>query len=465
MPSFHKKEALSYSKINPKETEAGLLQKKSSYRLPFSLLPLRASNSKIIDYLKENCGLQSCDFVSTRNDLLPMVSVTTIWEDACTGHGASLYDHKTALSKAIGEGLERYLLSHPKLSKASLRDKKYSEMPHLESFPSFLKEQITFYPSFFSKKDKDVVFETVECKSLFSHTKKNIPAQYIFWKYKNKNEPKLVPQTTNGAGAHFTYEEAILSGLHEEIQRDTFLFYWLLKKTPQKIDPSTVRGSVSKEIIENLKSKGIEVHILVLENDYKIPVFLSLLIDRRVEPILLSLGAGTNIVSCEGAIEAALYESVGVLGMTAGYTKKRYKIDSSYKPFFDPALTRLERITLWAGTWGVENIAFFISGEILPLTQFKSKDLPPNDPKKILTTLKDNLRIGGISEIFVYEVLSPHLSRINYHVVKVVVPEFLQLHLLENQATLSSYRLAQTLKKQQSSLSLQDFNPLPHLFP
>lgn len=460
---YRQKKPLGYYLINSEWTLENLLSVKSAYNLPFCLFPIKATYLEVINYLKENCGLVSCEIWSSRNDFLPTISITTTWVNGNTGHALSMNRHEISVSKAIGEGLERFLLSNPKLTDVNIRTRRYSDLSHMKTFPSFLKEQSQTFPYLFSEKNQHEVFETVECLSLFSGEKIDLPTQYIFWLYKNKKEPKLVPQTTNGAGAHFTYEEAVLSGLHEEIQRDTFLFYWLLKKEPKRIEISSIKSKDLEAVLENLIAKGLDVNILALENESGVPVFLSLLIDRRSTPTIVSLGAGTDSSSYERAIESALYESIGVSNMSAAYAEERRALDESYRPFFDKTINRPERIALWTGDWAEKNIQFLLGGEKISL-QSLAGEIVATQPEKLLEEVVGRLK-NNVSDIYVYPVDSPHLKRLGYFVVKVIVPDFLQIHLTENQATLSSLRLAKELKKSERDITIKDFNPLPHLFP
>lgn len=450
--------------------------KKSYFDLPYSLIQVKATYNQIIQYLKEEGILSSFTLNQTRIDIFPHFSVSAFFKgkEHPSGHGMSThfsndYENEVAISKALGEGLERYFLYHPDHSKVTFKEKLALhdiKLSHLQNTPSFLKEQTDAVENIYSSlKNASTLLTTVETTDLYSHKKFLLPSQYVFWRYKENNEPYIYNPTTNGAGAHFSRESAILSGLHEELQRDTFLMYWLCKKTPQKIDPKSIQNKEVLAMIENLTGKGIKVHILILTTNYTIPTFIAVLEDeRRDGSYFVSMGAGTDAGQYEEAIRSSLHEAISVLPINVGFQGDVPIVTKDYKPFSDYSIGRLERIRMWRGAWAKENISFFLSGKTLSLRTFSHQEIIAVSKKDLLQKILPLLSLE-FSKVLVYEVSSPILSKLGYHVVRVFLLEALQLYLMEPLATLSSDRLATALNKKQKDLRLKDINPLPHLFP
>ena len=437
---------------------------KTMFRLPFSLIPNYSSFAEIIEYLKKEKIIKEIYFLPTRQDVLPHVSILIQSTNEVTGGSMTAIkgNEKESLSIAIGEALERHFLSSSTLSKTVTKNITHSDplLSHLINFPSFIPEQKDLYSKISSTSPH--FFTCVEVSSLMNDTKKWLPSQYIFWKDPH-DEVALVNSTTNGAGGHFTKEAAILSGLSEEIERDTFLLHWLAKKTPLKIDLYTLQNKELKKNIEELQAKGIHIYILYLENDFNIPVFVSLLFDKRTSPFALSIGCSVKVTSHERAIHNALCESISVLTMNLSHDGPRRKSGDT-APFSDITITRNERILMWYGDHIERDIDFFLQGKVVDLST-----LPiytgKSDSYSLLNYMIKKLQEKNISDILYYEVNSGHLKKIGYHVVKVVVPEFLQLYLKENLATLSSPRLAHALGKSRNTMKLSDLNLIPHPFP
>lgn len=445
--------------------EEEYLSKKSNYSLPYSLLPIKATYGDVITYLKDENLLTHFSFVKTRNDVLPLTSTLATFENDT--FGASISNKKddfVYISKTIGEGLERFLMSSKENSIVKTisiqRDDK--KLHHLKNFPTFLAEQQKEFPDLFHSKN-----DTLECvitEGLLSKSIVTLPAQYIFWKDEYGGEEILVPRTTNGCGAHFTHTEAVVSGLYEQIERDTFLMYWLGKMTPKKIDTTTIKNNEAQLLLQSLTQKDIDVHICYLENKFSVPVFVCVLIDTRATPYALSIGSGISSISYEKAITGSIYEAISVLTMNLSFTKERRIYTPTDIPFTQKNIGRTERITMWNGSWIIEKINFFISGEIISLKSLPQEPHFINKATELLHIL-NNLLSQGISDVLVYTVQSKHLKRLSYHVVKVIVPEFMQLYLREHLATLSSKRLSKTIGVPLEKLTVQHINPVPHPFP
>ncbi len=450
--------------------------KKSLFDLPYSLIKVKASYNQIIQYLKEEGILDKLTLNETRCDIFPHFSTSTFFKtkENSSGHGMSThfsndYENEVAISKALGEGLERYFLYHPSHSKVTLREKislTDVKLSHLQNTPTFLKEQTDRVQNIYSfQRNEATKFVTIEMTDLYTKKIFLLPTQYVFWRYKEYDEPYLYNPTTNGAGAHFSRESAILSGLHEELQRDTFLLYWLCKKIPQKIDHQSIQNKESLAIIENLSNKGLKVHVLILTNVYTVPTFITVLEDERKEgSYFVSMGAGTDAGQYEEAIRSSLHEAISVLPINASFRGEVITLTKKYQPFSDYTIGRLERIRMWRGAWAKENISFFLSGKTVSLRTFALQEIIAVSKKDLLKKILP-LLTSEFSKVLVYEVTSPILSKLNYHVVRVFLPEALQLHLMEPLATLSSDRLAKALSKKKKDLCVKDFNPLPHPFP
>lgn len=413
--------------------------------------------------LKENI-LENYNITPTSNDILPMRTLSTLFKNGASGHSATIRteDFGVVISKAIGEGLERYFLTKPECSKNSLKKKSTKDMPYMTHFPDYLDEQRHVSPLLWDKKTTCDT-ETVPVLSLFSDTQIDIPAQYIFWRHKQSGTVQMTSQTTNGAAGHFSWDAAVLAGLQEEIQRDTFLMYWLLKKSAKRVRLDSIKNEESKKIIATLTAKDLEPIVLVMENTYGVPVFTTILKDTRKHPHFVSLAAGNDISSHENSVLSSLYEAVSSLTYNETFGEERFSLEKTYKPFLDSSVNRLQRITMWADETINTAIDFLISEEYVTLQDIDG-EIQKNNPKDILIELTERVRTET-PDIYVYTVSSPILKKIGYHVVKVIVPTFLQLHLLETTATLRSERLARELGKNIDDIAIRDFNPTPHPFP
>ncbi len=83
--------------------------------------------------------------------------------------------------------------------------------------------------------DEDSVFGWITANNFYTKELVYVPAQMAYWGYKRPaSEPNLSEINTNGLGAGYSDEEAILSGMGELIQRHSFFTYWYTKNPLQK---------------------------------------------------------------------------------------------------------------------------------------------------------------------------------------------------------------------------------------
>lgn len=258
-----------------------------------------------------------------------------IMKDASLGHGFGK-EAEEVLSKAIGEVLERYFLTlyHKKdLIQASVNDlrKRRVSTIDLKLLPSFSKEQKSQFPN--RRYNDDSVFYWEKIKRLSTEDTIYCPAQLVYWNYKLEiEEPFLLEANTNGAGGFFTKEGAILSGLYELIQRDSFLIYWLNSLTPKRVNPKSVLDDNFQKLLGESERYGFDIHCLNITSDTRVPAFAVIISDPSGHGPSFSLGAG-----CQADPIKALYRAFEEAWAVYYSVRPRPPfpfLDKNYKPFF-----------------------------------------------------------------------------------------------------------------------------------
>ncbi len=447
-----------------------LTSRKSLFFKRWFIFKKKATFQEILDYLKEEDVLVDARPVSIRNDMLPGVAFLSLFKNTCVGWAADFRSKEkiinsleTTLSTSIGEGLERYFLTDREISKAHVVYKTYAELTKtLEDFPQFLPEQVKRFPSLFNFNDRDSLFSCVEVSDLLSKKNVWIPTQYIFWQKRVAKEKFLVNSTTNGAGGHFTKAEAILSGIYEEIERHTFMLYWYTKKTPRKITIASIGDEDISRLISECTRRDLEVHVLLLENEYRAPVYGCVLVDRRNNETSVSFGSKLDIFDSKKAIYSALTEALVSLGSNLNYQGERLPlggVEDSHRL----KINRDERIGMWTGQDAAKHIDFLIRGQSHPL-ELSAKNKQRTKEEE-LDFILNKLKLNGTKHVYVYDVKSPILQNIGYHVTKVVIADLIQLNLHEFLATFKSKKFAKEFNKDISKVKFDDFNKTPHPFP
>jgi ribosomal protein S12 methylthiotransferase accessory factor len=105
-----------------------------------------------------------------------------------------------------------------------------------------------------------------------------LPATFVFARYGWKNPHEhFAPMLSAGLAAHSTYRAAYLNGLYELIERDAFMLFWLHRKSPPRIERSSVAFDEASEAMDYLDALGFEPHFLDLTTDVEVPVIVTVL--------------------------------------------------------------------------------------------------------------------------------------------------------------------------------------------
>ncbi len=366
------------------------------------------------------------------------------------------HDYDGALSKVVGELLERYTLMsyrdadliHASIKSLAQRKKIFLDPRLADHYAPWQRDRLP------GRRIEDTsTFRFVEGVSLTHGKRGLIPAQMVYPNYRlAEQEPVFCESNSSGAGGYFTEEEAILSGLYELIQRDGFLKVWLSQKTPRRIDTASLRDSALQELLEQCARYRLEVNVLDVTSEFDIPIYVTVLVDRTgIGPaIVLGGGCGSDP---EKAILRSLTEAIGVRGWLRA-TRERIGAFPTWEGVepFTTEWGQQDRLLLWYGSERIDDVAFLLSGNKTPLNR---KPTVFDSSKEELHALVRNLSSHGEKfEVFSF-IARHHLLRdLTYHSAKVCVPGLLRLYMREPFAPLGASVLA--------GISV---NPLPHPFP
>ena len=408
------------------------------------------------------------------------------------GYGASYTSFTEALSKAIGEFLERYaLLTTFFHRKNHITRKAFTDMhtPYalLHETPRFFDWQLKHVSKgLTNKRLKDRTnahFHCVRGESLSSGKTADIPLQHIVWgpQYAagtpDADTYRISPMTTSGAGGGFSLVDATLSGLCELIERDSFLVYWLNRLSPRRI---TISEKDAQKffprffyIHHSLLARGFEIYFLDTTTDIRIPTVTSVVLETLPHGGKSALVAGKCHPDPARALELSLHENLPRLNLSnSNKETETFAFGTSYMPFSDSTIGRSERINMWrSGSIAHEMDLFLSGGEISFKKWAEGFPPPPNDNESSLSrVLNEFARMekehGPAYEVFRYEARNPILDDLEYCVVKMVVPALVPLYLRETLAFLDSARLRDVPKRLGfAAAPVNSYNPIPHPYP
>jgi ribosomal protein S12 methylthiotransferase accessory factor len=176
----------------------------------------------------------------------------------------------------------------------------------------------------------------IEGIDVYSRNAVMVPADFVFYP-PIRNKP-LVFDTSNGSSAHIDNVRAILNGLYEVIERDSFLTMWLNKISMPVLDINVLPFGFD-ESIRLINDYGMEVKLVDLTNDTAIPTFMAVCHNKNLNksPALL-VGTGCHI-DPQKALHKALFEMEFMLSeMLARPSKKKINTPSQISTMFDHPL-------------------------------------------------------------------------------------------------------------------------------
>ena len=174
------------------------------------------------------------------------------------------------------------------------------------------------------------VHDTTTSTDTLQELLKEIPIQWVWANNITRNEETLMPfswfyaiNEFNGPSAGNTYEEAMLQGLSEIVERHVCAVITHEKLQTPSIDLASIKDPVSRDLIEKFTKHGIEVYLNDFSLDTGIPTIAALCIDRSTFPetseIVYTAGttAGAEKALIRGLTEVA--QLAGDFNSSANY--------------------------------------------------------------------------------------------------------------------------------------------------
>ena len=391
-----------------------------------------------------------------------------------TAFGGDVDSKEIAMSKMLGEFLERQTIMYPSLpyttKMLSMEELRKIFNVHFTSDFNLPTEKQKQKFEIFSI-DEDQKIECIPMKDIQHDRLVFYPIQSVAYRYKTSEKFFIAPKNSNGGAGGFSKQSAIVSAILELVERESFLLHWLTKTSARQIfvdviskdeRDTSVKNYLSKieKIVSRLARFGIEVKLYDISSDFGIPVVLCISEDKYSKiknnqvKKMVSTSSGTTFVA---AILGALSET---MQLSYCYTDllvyDDVKIDTE-NPFLDEKIVTMTRRHLLFGE-NSKQADFFEDGSKMKLSQLMDINF---DYEKILKSLKNNLQFG---DIYCHSSREPFLKEIGYFVVKLVVPEMLPFHLEEHLARPISTRIESFLKFKGIGKKYIP-NPFPHPLP
>lgn len=371
---------------------------------------------------------------------------------------------KDALLKAYYEGLERTALAFCNPN-SIVKQKSYLDI---------IKQAYTPHPSSwalcadwqYSQKDfplipfkEDALFDWVPVKNAHDENKKTL-IPYSLAHYAFPHDKRIYLATTNGAAFGWSYEQACSSALLELIERDSFLIHWRCKLPGRKILIEHVQNPLLKKLWENLKGKYEQIHILLFQNEFNVPVIGSLFLERNHDKEPISYLGLASAYDLERAIYKSLLEMIqGVSGLGPLLSSKNRR--SSADDLDDSILNFPDHAQYYLIEENIKKLSFLFSENIqLPFRELKEGFSQPLNLPILINKIKD---LGY--DLMFKDYLTPELHRLGGFVVRAFCPPLVPLDYWHKVRAIGSKRILKTFEE--SNLNHSDdlhkkLNPYPH---
>lgn len=382
------------------------------------------------------------------------------WERSACGKGLTEFQ---AIQGAIGEAIERYCASHCNSNGTRLG-------PWTSVAPSAVapNELVLYSANQYRRPDFpyrpwDPLDEItwLPLTELPMNQQIFCPAAFIFLALSEnyKQENHFCPPTSNGLAAGPTREFAILRGLCELIERDSFLISWMNQLPAPEVEFSNELAFASS-IREHYRRFGIEIHIFDISTDLPIYVMMGLAVDRSGQGPAAVVGLGCHLDPCTAITNAVLE----VCQVRPGELQRLMRERPAEKlTSYNDVRTLQDHSAYFHPVERLREFAFLLDNgrkrQIATLPD-RSRNNTAADLDFCLTAL----RASG-SRVLFADLTTPDIAPYGLRVVRTIVTGLQPMHFGHGQARLGGHRLYETPKALGYSSDRRgesDLNPCPH---
>ncbi len=388
-----------------------------------------------------------------------LANVEFLSNEKYAGKGAGCsFEWEDAVLGAIGETVERYAAAFYNLDKSlfSSFNNLHKNAIHPKEFALFHKEQ--FKDESFKIKEftDDLELSWFQTTDLTNGKETWLPGQFIYLPFSH-DKNYITVNTSTGLAAHTNYYKAILTGLYEVIERDSFTLTWLQNLVPSKI-------KLSKEIREYIDSHfpiDYEWHFFDISYDIDVPSVLGFCFGKAEYGKFVAVGASTRATYAE-----ALKKTIQEIGQAVPYfryllnTKKGWNSANDYsqiKDFEDHSIFYVQRPELWHVFDKWVNAV-----ETKSINFFEENNRTDRDEiRHIVKIMKDK----NYNVLF-KDITTCDVRQLGFFSIKIFIPQLIQLSGAYNSYFLGGKRLYSVpLKMDYKSNDYNKLNKYPHPFP
>ena len=296
-----------------------------------------------------------------------------------------------------------------------------------------------------------------------------VPADRIALAGDGEKEHPWIPCTTNGVALGGSYEEAVLYGIFEFIERDSFLTAWRLWRRCKQLDPRSLNDPDLHVLLAAMafRHPSYDLHFFDTTTDTELPSVWVIAVRRGAGVGMKTLSAASCRLTFRSAMNGALNELAGLMSFNLTFEEK---IDH-YRRCLGNA-SEIVSIEDHLGYYGLDEafnrFAFFdFESPPLPVVEPRFDFLPQNqnryDLKAIIEGVLELLSVRDM-EVVVRDLTSAEFKPRGLFCVKTAITDLLPLSFGPH---LAGFHLSQRLKALarqwgRGEMTMQRINREPH---
>lgn len=470
----------------------------SNEKCKVTLSNLRCKNlSEIISKIDHDksimdidCGIVNSHYRDSASRALPLVGFKSNSYNKRINSFGRTYDYTTSFYIGLLEALERYSNAFPYRYPEYFKSEEEMEESELDFLPldHFSHHDFNLKNITIPKLDRSTRINWIKVNSLKEKKEVLIPEQVVYFdsqeyyrdiKSQYYEGNRFIYESSNGGALGSCYEEALLYGIFEYVERDSFLVYWynMLPPTRLILDFNNMRSKYIQLYVGFLESIGYRLYCYDITLESKIPSIWVLIeyMGNDENNIAFYTAAGSNL-NPEKALESALIECV-----TA--------IDTFQKNFEDEEKQRRRKKLLSDFTNVIQlqdHLLLYSNKEMRPYLEFalntdkvcnfteqfssyyNGKDLFIGKTiKETLNNIIDQILMYH-EEILVADTSNPNITKVGLTNIKVIIPSMLTMTFGHQNRRVNVDRIKKApvinnLRKYE--IDVAQINKVPHPFP
>lgn len=422
------------------------------------------------DYLDSRTGLLN----SKRPDLISPFADTIVNLPLLSGNeitAGRAHSFETSELSGILEGLERYCGYFPR-GKQTVIYERYRNLGDQALNPYSVgvhsNEQYSHHGFPFKPFDPEKQTKWVWGHSFLENRPILVPENLAY--YSLGGGEGYVYETSNGCALGGSLEEAILYGIFEIVERDSFLMTWYGRLPIPRLDPFSADDPELLLMIQRLRAAaGFEVYLFNSTTENGIPSIWAIAKNTKQKGLNLLCAAGAHLDPVKAA-KGAVQELAGMLlALDDQLATNREKYLQMYH--HSELVFHMGDHSMLYGLPEAEERLSFLLDRQEPLQSFEQGFRPLRKRADLTEDLTEVLKIFQQlnMNVIVVDQTSPELKRNSLYCVKVIIPGMLPMtfgyHLTRLMGLERVLNVPAQLGYTKEPLNFNQLNKYPHPFP